>query len=361
MKILLGMSGGVDSTVAAKILLSEGHEVTGAVLKMHEYTELSEAQRAAMEVGINIVVIDCTSAFSQIVKANFVSEYTEGRTPNPCIICNERVKMKFLYDYALKNGFDKIATGHYARIVRVSDNGRQRCAVASAADSRKDQSYMLYRLPEEILRMLCLPLRDTDKESVRALASETGVSAADRRDSQEICFLPCGGHAEYVESVSGAFPEGDFVDTDGRVIGRHKGIVRYTVGQRKGLGVALGERMFVTEINPKKNTVTLAPSFSGDKTIYVKDMVFSGMDEPAAGTERELLCKIRYSTDFIPARVVFLGNCEAHLEFEIPVKAAPGQSAVLYSGGVIMGGGVIDFGPEKSSCGAGAVCENSTI
>ncbi len=342
MKILLGMSGGVDSAVAARVLLDEGHEVVGAVLKMHEYTELCAARTAAEEIGIPLVEIDCTEDFERVVKANLVSEYASARTPNPCIICNERVKMRRLYEYAVEYGFDKIATGHYARIVALGGESSPRHAVAAASDMKKDQSYMLYRLPEEILAMLLLPLADADKENVRAAAVRMELSSAQKRDSQEICFLPNGGHAEYVESVLGKSPEGDFIDTEGNILGRHKGIIRYTVGQRKGLGIALGERMFVTEINPENNTVTLAPRLLGRHTVEVSDTVFSGISEPAAGQRRNLLCKLRYTAAMLPATVVFHGEGRVTLEFCEAVKAAPGQSAVLYDNGVICFGGIIE-------------------
>ena len=341
MKILLGMSGGVDSTVAAKLLFDEGHEVVGAVLKMHEFTELSAARTAAEEIGIPLVEIDCTEDFCSVVKTDFAREYASGRTPNPCIICNERVKMRRLYEYAVENGFDKIATGHYARIVTLTDGGAERHAVAAAKDPKKDQSYMLYRLPEEILARLLLPLADSDKEKVRTAAGEMQLSSAGKRDSQEICFLPDGGHAEYVESVVGKSPEGDFIDTEGNVLGKHKGIVRYTVGQRKGLGIALGERMFVTEIDPENNTVTLAPKLLGKHTVKLSRMVFSGIREPIKNSTLTLLCKLRYTAPLLPAKVIFEGEGKATLEFSEPVKAAPGQSAVLYSDGVIFAGGII--------------------
>ena len=275
MKILVGISGGVDSAYAAKKLLLDGHQVEGAVLIMHDYTELDAAREASMSVGIKLHEIDCRFAFEEI-KKNFVSEYVGGRTPNPCIICNERVKFKTLYDYAMANGFDAIATGHYAKIV----NTDGKFAFAIPEDKRKEQTYMLYRLPQEILSRLILPLSEGTKTEIRARAQDEGISAANRSDSQEICFLPDGNYAEYIESVSGKCPEGDFVDIQGKILGRHKGIIHYTVGQRKGLGISLGERAFVTKIDPTTHKVTLSPTIEGEKTVFVKNMVYSGMSSP---------------------------------------------------------------------------------
>lgn len=341
MKILLGMSGGIDSTYSALKLIREGHEVEGAVLKMHEHTEISEAEAAAAELGIKLHVLDCTDIFEKIVKENFVSEYTSGRTPNPCIICNEKIKFAKLYDFAMDRGFDKIATGHYAKIVTNEQDGEVRYAVASACDTSKDQSYMLYRLPQHILSALVFPLSDSEKSDVRIRARDAGIHSADRPDSQEICFLPDGGHTEFIEKRAGKCPEGNFIDPSGKVLGSHKGIIHYTVGQRKGLGIALGERMFVTDIDSTNNTVMLSPVLSGTTTVRLTDMVYSGMDEPVDEISANLTVKLRYTAPKIPVSARLLPGGEAVLEFDSPVKAAPGQSAVLYSGDAVACGGII--------------------
>ena len=341
MKILVGISGGVDSAFAAERLKSEGHEVEGAVLKMHEYTELSEAAVAAENVGIPLHIVDCTEPFNNIIRKNFVEEYLAGRTPNPCIICNEKVKFKFLFDYAMKNGFDAIATGHYARIVKLKDEQGERLAFSASSDSAKGQTYMLYRLPQEIMKRLVLPLGDYCKSDVRQIAQDEGIKAADRPDSQEICFLPEGNYPEYIEKIAGKCPSGDFVDINGNVLGKHKGIIYYTVGQRKGLGIALGERMFVTGIDPIGNTVTLSPSCVGVERVYVSDIAFSGLAVPKAGEREQFDVKLRYSAKAIQCTATFNENGGATLEFSVAVKAAPGQSAVLYRDGVVMCGGFI--------------------
>ena len=336
MKILVGISGGVDSAYAAKKLMLDGHQVEGAVLIMHDYTELNAAREAAESVGIKLHEIDCKDCFGEI-KNNFVIEYTRGRTPNPCIICNERVKFRTLYDFAMENGFDAIATGHYAKLTQVQG----RYALAMPEDKRKEQTYMLYRLPQEILSRLVLPLSEGTKTEIREKASEQGISAANRSDSQEICFLPEGNHTEYIESVAGKCPEGDFVDNQGKILGRHKGIIHYTVGQRKGLGISLGERAFVTEINPENNTVTLSPKMSGKDTVFLTDVVYSGMEFPESETIVELDVKLRYTAPLVRATVHLYPDGTATLNLSEPQKFAPGQSAVLYRDGVVMLGGFI--------------------
>ena len=336
MRILVGISGGVDSAYAAKKLILDGHQVEGAVLIMHDYTELDAAREAAESVGIKLYEIDCRDRFEEI-KKNFVSEYTNGRTPNPCIICNERVKFRTLYDFAMENGFDAIATGHYARLTEIDG----RFALAMPEDKRKEQTYMLYRLPAEILSRLVLPLSEGTKTEIREKASEQGISAANRSDSQEICFLPEGNHTEYIESVAGKCPEGDFVDNEGKILGRHKGIIHYTVGQRKGLGISLGERAFVTEINPENNTVTLSPKMSGKDTVYLTGVVYSGMEYPKDEMVVQLDVKLRYTAPLVKVTAHLYSDGTAVLHLLEPQKFAPGQSAVLYRDGVVMLGGFI--------------------
>ena len=336
MKILVGISGGVDSAYAAKKLILEGHEVSGAVLIMHEYTELEAAREAARSIGIQLYEIDCRVDFEQI-KHNFVSEYSSGRTPNPCIICNERVKFKRLYDFAMANGFDAISTGHYAGLVRIGE----RYSLSIPEDTRKDQTYMLYRLPQEILEKLVLPLSEGSKKEIRERAAEQGISAANRGDSQEICFLPEGNHTEYIESVIGKCPEGNFIDNQGKILGRHKGIIHYTVGQRKGLGISLGERAFVTEIDPEKNTVTLSTEMSGKDELELSSPVYSAMTPPKEKTKMELDVKLRYTAPLVRAKACLYPDGRVSLKLSSPQKFAPGQSAVLYQNGVVMLGGFI--------------------
>lgn len=342
MKILVGMSGGLDSTYAALKLLDEGHSVEGAVLVMHEFTDVCDAIAAADAIGIKLHVIDCTAEF-RAVKENFVGEYRKGRTPNPCIICNPLVKFKGLYDFAVANGFDRIATGHYARVEKIVDNGEERYTLARAKDGRKDQTYMLYRLSQDILSMLVLPLSDDVKSDVRARAEEIGLAVASKKESQEICFIPDGDYAKYIEDKTGTVPEGDFVDNEGYVLGRHKGIIRYTVGQRKGLGISLGERVFVTGIDAERNTVTLSSDAALTDGASVSDIVFTGIKPAQVGEERRVSVKLRYQAPPISATAIFADGGRATLVFDTPQRSVtPGQSAVMYDGDVLIAGGFID-------------------
>ena len=344
MRILLGISGGVDSAYAAYKLKIEGHEVEGAVIKMHEHTEIDAAIEAAESIGIPLHIIDATEDFDRIIKENFAQEYISGRTPNPCIICNPKVKFKALYDYAMANGFDMIATGHYAKIVKLESDGEVRYTFASPADEKKDQTYMLCRLPEYIIKKTLFPLADMNKADVRQSSRDSGLSAADRGDSQEICFLPNGGYADFVESRKGKCPSGNFIDDSGAILGAHKGIIHYTVGQRKGLGIALGTRAFVTEINPENNTVTLSTAPKKSAEIIICDIVFSGMPEPGEKTEIPALVKPRYTAKKVAATVHFSTDGTARVHFSEPTTAAPGQSLTIYDPevGYLLAGGFIN-------------------
>lgn len=342
MRVLVGMSGGLDSTYAALKLINEGHDVEGAVVIMHEHTEINDSREAAQALGIVLHEIDAAKEFDK-VKDNFVSEYSRGRTPNPCIVCNPWVKFRALADFAGNNGFDKIATGHYARCVGYFDNGEERSTLGRARDVRKDQTYMLHRLPADIMEMLLLPLGDEIKDEVREKARKAGLRVAEQRESQEICFIPNGDYAAYIEDIKGPFPEGNFLLDDGSIVGRHKGLIRYTVGQRKGLGVAYGERIFVSKIDADKNEIHLSTVGSYSDRVGISDIVFSGISEPAKGEQRHVEVKLRYLAKPVVATAIFLGNGRAELVLDTPEKAVTsGQSAVAYDGDVLLFGGFID-------------------
>ena len=338
MKVLLGMSGGLDSTYAARVLLDAGHTVEGAVLLMHDYTETREARESAASLGIPLHEIDCRAGFDRDVVLPFCRSYLAGKTPNPCILCNERVKLHYLYAAMRELGFDRIATGHYARITEKDG----RFAICRALDAKKDQSYVLYRLPQEVLAHLLTPLSDYEKTTVRALAESDGLAAADRAESMEICFLPDGNYPAYIASRFDVMGEGDFVDTSGRVLGRHRGILHYTVGQRKGLGIALGERMFVSHIDPAGNTVTLSRDAErGTSEFSVCDLVFSGLAPQSEGEGRYTV-KLRYLAPPVPATVSFEGG-RVRVRLDTPAPAVtPGQSAVFYEGDRVAFGGFIE-------------------
>lgn len=341
MRILLGMSGGLDSTFSALKLKEEGHSVEGAVLIMHDYTELESARSAARGIGIPLHEIDCRDLFEKTVIPDFIEQYRSGRTPNPCVVCNREVKFRVLLEYALKNGFDKIATGHYAKIKSLGNDGKT--VICRAEDTKKDQSYMLWRLSSEMIEHLILPLSELTKEEIRAMASDRGLFAADKKDSQEICFIPSGDYGAYIEDKCGKSEEGDFVDADGNVLGRHKGIVHYTVGQRKGLGIALGSRAFITDIDRETNKITLSFSAKETTEFTVSDIVFSGIDKKKTGDVCDLLVKVRYQAPPVPAQIEFLPDSKARVTLLSPAKSVTGgQSAVFYDGDVLAFGGFID-------------------
>ena len=343
MKILLGMSGGLDSTYAAHKLLAAGHEVEGALLDMHGYTDVESAREAAESLGIKLHVIDCRRRFENTVIENFLDEYLSGRTPNPCVICNSEVKFAALLEYALENGFDRIATGHYARInERVTENG-VRHYLSRAEDAAKDQTYMLWRLSEDVLSRLILPLSEDKKPDVRDNARRLGLSSADRGESQEICFIPSGDYASYIEERRGESKKGFFINKEGKILGEHNGIIRYTVGQRKGLGIAMGERVFVTEIDPIGNTVTLSREDSYANHIEISGISFQGIDELGAGDTLSLAVKVRYPAKPVGAVFTYLGGGRGYARLDTPVRAiALGQSAVFYDGDSLCLGGFID-------------------
>ncbi len=340
MKILVGISGGVDSTYVAYKLKQMGHTVEGLVLEMHKYTDISSAERVADILGIKLHRLNCRELFEKYVISDFISEYSSGHTPNPCTVCNRYVKMAELCRFARENGFDKAATGHYAEIVFDDNTGRY--AVKRAKDERKDQSYMLWHLTQEQLGMLYFPLADMTKEQIRQEVLNTEFAfLAQKAESQEICFIPDNDYASYIEKEKGKFPEGNFVDKDGRVIGRHRGIIHYTIGQRKGLGIALGAPAYVTNIDPIKNTVTVEKQSDVKNNMLKAFSLNCQMLVPEENKEYKLDVKIRYAAKPMTATVT-VENGVATAVFDTPVRAiTPGQSAVFYSNDVVSFGGVI--------------------
>ena len=328
MHYLVGISGGLDSTLAAASLLENGHQVSGAVLRFSEHTDLTAARLAAAELGIDLHEIDCEQRFDRIVKDYFATSYALGRTPNPCVVCNRHVKIPLLCDLATTLGCDRVITGHYAEILHL-ENGRY--AVKCGDDRKKDQSYMLWGLSQEHLALLEFPLAHDKKDDLRQKAVEKHLSAAASKESMDICFLPDGNYADFVQARKGQSAPGNFIDKDGRVLGRHNGIVHYTVGQRKGLGIALGQPAFVSRIDPVANTVTLV--FAGDE--YSSEMKLGHLNFQSIAPCDDLACdnwkvKIRYAAQPVPASVKIEGDV-ATVRFPTPVRAiTPGQSAVFY-------------------------------
>ena len=343
MKILLGMSGGFDSTYSLIKLLNEGHDVEGAILVMHEYTDVASAREVCDRLAIPLHVIDCTDEFNDKVKSNFVNEYRNARTPNPCIICNREVKFKYLYEYALSHGFDRIATGHYAKIGEVDIDGNKRYTLIPPKDEKKDQSYMLSRLDQDILSFLVFPLADEVKDELRQITKNTDMPAKEKKDSVEICFIPDNDYITYIEQKTGKSCEGDFIDNEGNVLGRHKGIIHYTVGQRKGLGISLGKRVFVTQIDSEKNTVTVGDKAAEEKTCVLTDVVYMAGAPLEIGQTIRADVKVRYTKGAEPATVRGKGCNRLEVEFDAPASfVTPGQTAVIYVDGAVFGSGFIE-------------------
>ena len=339
MKILVGLSGGFDSAYTAMLLRVAGHEVEGAVLDMHCYTETEEAKAVAHSMDIPCHVISCRELFDKEVVEDFCDAYSVAKTPNPCIVCNEKVKFRALYDYAILHGFDKIATGHYARIAE-KDGA---LSVAVAADLSKDQSYMLYRLPKEILEKMIFPMGNIIKKEAKEEGVRRFLAAAEREESQDICFVKGESHAEFIERRRGVFPVGDFVDEDGTVLGRHSGVIRYTVGQRKGLGVSAKTRLFVKEIDPIAHKITLADHSPDYRKFRLENTVFSGMTQDEALKTEGIKVRVRYSAPMVPVQLAFENDClYATLLEGAGCAVTPGQSAVFYDGDRVAFGGIIE-------------------
>lgn len=336
MRTMIAMSGGVDSAVAARLLLAEG-ELVGCTLLLTEGEGGAEGARAtAAALGFPHRTLDLTGEFYREVVRPFAEAYAAGRTPNPCITCNKEIKLGRLFDLAMAEGFHRLATGHYARIGEVG--GRLR--LMKARDPEKDQSYVLYHLREEMLPHLAFPLGELTKAEVRAIAGEAGLAAATAKESQDICFVPDGRYAALVERVTGHPAEpGQYVDAEGRPLGEHRGILHYTLGQHKGLGIALGRVRYVTGIDPLRREVTLGDEEDLYRTeVRVPRMHYIG-ERPTAPFRAAAKLRYRQREEAVTVHPEGEG---ARLVFDKPQRApTPGQSAVLYEGDVVLGGGEI--------------------
>lgn len=341
------MSGGVDSSVAAALLLEDGYDVIGATLILWGGEDPGgeiEAVRAAREVahslGIAHHCMDVRDFFQERVIDYFVEEYRRGRTPNPCVVCNQQVKFSALWELAKELGAGYVASGHYARAVFNQEYGRY--TVCRPADKKKDQTYMLYGLSQELLSRLLMPLGFFTKREVRAKAAELGLPVAQKSESQEICFIPQGDYRSFLRKKLGEVPCGPFLNLKGEKVGEHEGIPFYTIGQRRGLGVALGSRMYVVAIDPGKNTITLGP----EEAVLGRGLLASGLNlllygDPPAVLEVE--AKIRYNAAPAEAVVRFLGDGWVRVEFVEPQHAiTPGQAVVFYRGDCLVGGATIE-------------------
>ncbi len=337
-KVLLGLSGGVDSAVAAHLLQEAGYEVTGAFFSFFPEADPSGARDVAAQLGISLVEEEHIGRFHDCVISDFIENYKAGKTPNPCARCNRTVKIEVLYRAAEKYGIPRIATGHYARVT--CDNGR--FGICEGVDKGKDQSYFLWQLSQEQLSRLLLPLGGYMKKDLKAFAEKEGYVCAKKKESQEICFIPNDDYVAFLEQnadfpAESVWKTGRFVDVKGREIGRHKGIVRYTVGQRRGLGVAMGERCFVQSIDPVSGDIVLATESPLRTAFDIDSPMFLSM-APQTG---ELICHVRtrYRAKPVECRVNIQKD-GAFVETAEPTLVCPGQSAVFYDGEAVLFGGV---------------------
>lgn len=340
MKIALGMSGGVDSSAAALILKNQGYTVGGITLKLFGESD-NDAKTVCEKLNIEHKTVDLTKLFKNTVIENFISEYENGRTPNPCIVCNEKIKFGAMLESALSLDFDMIATGHYAKISK--QNGR--FILEKAKDLSKDQSYVLYGLTQHQLSHTVLPLGEFTKQEIRALAEENGFVNANKKDSQDICFVPDGEYAKFIENETGKpCVSGHYTDINGAVLGKHNGQINYTIGQRKGLGIALQKPQYVLSKDAKSNTVILGDEINlFCKNVIVKNVNFIPFDE--LKNDLPVKAKLRYRHTEQPATLHPISRNEVLLRFENPQRApAPGQSAVFYDGDIVIGGGIIEKG-----------------
>ena len=353
-KVVVGMSGGVDSSVAAYLLKEQGYDVIGVTMQIWQDEEetvqeenggccglsaVEDARRVAAALDIPYYVMNFKKEFQKYVIDYFMDEYLNGRTPNPCIACNRYVKWEALLTRSLEIGADYIATGHYARI-DVLPNGRY--AIKHSATRMKDQTYALYNLTQDQLKRTLMPVGEYSKEEIRAIAEKIHLKVASKPDSQDICFVPDGDYAEFIRRESKKeVPEGNFVSTDGKILGRHKGITHYTVGQRKGLGLSLGHPAFVLEIRPETNEVVIGTN-EESMTRFVKANRLNFMAVEDIEGEMRAFGKIRYNHKGAPCTVKRTGEDEILCTFDEPIRAVtPGQALVLYDGDYVLGGGTI--------------------
>lgn len=348
MKALIALSGGVDSACAAIMMKNQGYECIGVTMKLHSEKESScltskdieDARGVCENLGIPYSVVDFSSDFDKYVIENFISAYENGATPNPCIECNFRLKFDKLYEYGIENGCDFIVTGHYARIEFDEKYGRR--VLKRGLDPKKDQSYVLWRISKEKLKKTIFPLGNIlSKDEAREMASLAGLDVSTKKDSQDICFVPNGDYAAFIENYrKKSYSVGDFVDLEGKVLGKHKGIIRYTIGQRKGLGLALPASMYVVSKDLEKNQVILG--FNEDlfsKELYATDVNLSAIDEITEPIR--VKAKIRYNQEAKDAYAT-MENGLLHIVFDEPQRAVcRGQSVVIYDEDTVLGGGII--------------------
>ncbi|MBR0235304.1 MAG: tRNA 2-thiouridine(34) synthase MnmA [Clostridia bacterium] len=351
-KALIAMSGGVDSSVAAYLMKEAGYECIGCTMRLYEnedagvsrdqtccsLDDVEDARSVAYRLGMPYYVFNFSDDFKEKIICKFINSYEMGRTPNPCIDCNRYMKFEKLHERAKILGCDKVVTGHYARI----EHDGERYLLKKAVDESKDQSYVLYSLTQEGLAHTAFPLGSLCKSETRKIAEEHGFINAHKPDSQDICFVPDGDYARVIELNTGKkYEPGDFVDKQGNVLGRHRGIINYTIGQRKGLGISAAAPLYVCSIDTKNNTVVLGD----DKDLYSDTLEadeFNWISGVVPASPVRCRAKIRYRQKEQPATAYPIGDAMVKIVFDEPQRAiTPGQSAVLYDGDVVLGGGTI--------------------
>lgn len=353
-KVVVGMSGGVDSSVAAYLLKEQGYEVIGVTMQIWQeesYVQDSEnggccglsavedARRVAQKLDIPYYVMNFRKEFSDNVISYFLKEYLQGRTPNPCIACNRYVKWESLLQRSMEIGADYIATGHYAGIKKLENN---RYVIANSVTGKKDQTYALYNLTQYQLAHTLMPVGGYTKEEIRRIAGDMQLPVANKPDSMEICFVPDNDYGKFIrEHTDEKIEEGDFVDLQGNVLGRHKGIIHYTVGQRKGLNLSMGYPVFVVEIRPQTNQVVVGKQEDAFKTkLYANQLNFMSVE--SLQKEMRVLAKIRYNHKGAMCTIRMAGEDLVECVFDQPQRAvAPGQAVVFYEEDYVVGGGVI--------------------
>ena len=340
-KVVVAMSGGVDSSLAAALLKEEGYHVLGVTIHHYEGNEnLESVEQVAQNLKIPWHILDFTKEFKNMVIDYFCQEYLTGRTPNPCVVCNLKIKFGLLLEKAKSLGADYLATGHYA--IKQYDQNSKGFLLKRGIDENKDQSYFLYRLNQEILPFVLFPLGKYSKSQTREAAKKYGLKNYKKEESQEICFIQDNNYRKFLtQHIKDTIKSGKFIDKEGKILGEHQGIPFYTIGQRKGLGVSLNKRRYVIEINSQQNVITLGD----DKDLYrdkllVKDLNFISGDKLSKSIQAEV--KIRYNSKKSSAMISPYHEDKVLINFEEPQRAiTPGQSAVFYQGDIVIGGGII--------------------
>ena len=343
-KVLAAMSGGVDSSVAAALLVEQGYEVFGVTLKLHAQSSraIEDAAKTAQTLGIPHQVINLSKEFYEKVISYFIDQYSHGNTPNPCVVCNKYIKFGLLMEKALAMGMEYITTGHYAAVEYDDHHGRW--LLKKSKSSHKDQTYVLYNLTQEQMKHILFPMGEfRDKDQVRQIARKLNIEAAERPESQEICFITHQTYGEYILKLRPELgKKGLIVDTRGKVLGEHDGVINYTIGQRKGIGVAFGRPMYVVGLDAGNNRVIVgeeADLYSSELT--ASDVNYISFDVPEG--EMRVTAKIRYGAKEVDAVILPLEGSRARVRFSTPQKAVtPGQSVVLYKNDLVVGGGIIE-------------------